>query len=374
MIKRELQAKGLQNLTGENLRAAKANITLDLAYRQSAKAIGDFQRTQEGAANQFRIVQERTKNLAEQFGAVLLPIVVKITTKLVPLIDKFSELSMRNKKLILIAAAVAAALGPIIFIAGTLMTSIAALIPAVTALGGAFMFLFASPPGLVILAIVAAVAALTVIVKKNWRVIKPFLIDVWGRIKRVAIPALKEVLAQVRVISSELRESLAPIIQLISRIFKEVFGSSASDELMSFAQIISDVVIVALKAMLSLLQYVVGSIGQMVGEFKQIVKWVDKLNLGIGDKISNIGAAMKSDFGKIKNFFSGEAGKIEGQLNGNVAQSTPAAASPVNVNSKSKLDINMTVDSEGRPSIKKVDSDENTDFKASLGRMSPIGV
>jgi len=83
---------------------------------------------------------------------------------------------------------------------------------------------------------------------------------------------------------------------------------------------------------------------------------------------------MKSDFGKIKNFFSGEAGKIEGQLNGNVAQSTPAAASPVNVNSKSKLDINMTVDSEGRPSIKKVDSDENTDFKASLGRMSPIGV
>ena len=44
-IKTELLAQGMGDLTGESLRQAKAQVTLDLALRQSKNAIGDYERS-----------------------------------------------------------------------------------------------------------------------------------------------------------------------------------------------------------------------------------------------------------------------------------------------------------------------------------------
>lgn len=70
------RAKGL---TFETERQAKAQATLDIAIRQSANAIGDYAKTSDGAANQFRLFNTRIEDLRIGIGAGLLPAVAEVT-------------------------------------------------------------------------------------------------------------------------------------------------------------------------------------------------------------------------------------------------------------------------------------------------------
>lgn len=57
----------------EMTKAEKAALTLELAYKQSANAIGDFERSQFSFANQTRIAQASMKNLSSSIGEIFLP-------------------------------------------------------------------------------------------------------------------------------------------------------------------------------------------------------------------------------------------------------------------------------------------------------------
>jgi hypothetical protein len=50
-VQQRLLAKGQQNLTGQALKAARAQVTLELATEQSKNAIGDFARSSDSTAN-----------------------------------------------------------------------------------------------------------------------------------------------------------------------------------------------------------------------------------------------------------------------------------------------------------------------------------
>lgn len=95
-IKAELLARGMGKLTGEALRQAKAQITLDLAYRQSRKAVGDFERTQTSFANQTRIAKASIEDIVVTIGQNFLPIATKIVstfnTKMIPVIKNVVDL------------------------------------------------------------------------------------------------------------------------------------------------------------------------------------------------------------------------------------------------------------------------------------------
>ncbi len=102
-------------------RVAKAQLTFQLATRQSQKAIGDYARTSEGFANQFRELQERTKDLSADFGTMLLPVAKKLLDNTIKLVDKFQSLSLAEKTAAIESVALAAAIGPALNILGRLI-------------------------------------------------------------------------------------------------------------------------------------------------------------------------------------------------------------------------------------------------------------
>ena len=76
-VKSELLARGMKNLTGQALLAARAQVTLDLAMRQSGDAMGDIMRTSGSFANQLKLLRARITDAAIAIGKLLLPLATK---------------------------------------------------------------------------------------------------------------------------------------------------------------------------------------------------------------------------------------------------------------------------------------------------------
>ena len=146
--------------------AEKVALRYQFIIAKTANAQGDFGRTSDGAANQMRIFQESLKELSAKFGQVILPMFTKLVSFANGLLQKFSELSPTTKKLIIVFAGIAAALGPVLYILGTLVTLAPAIGTALTVMMG--------PIGLII----AGLTAIAVVIYKNWAGIKQALVDV----------------------------------------------------------------------------------------------------------------------------------------------------------------------------------------------------
>ena len=121
---------------------------------------GDFLRTNEGFANQLRILNSAWKDLSITLGVIILPLATKLIKKLTKLVHWFNELSPKVQKIILIVGGLVAVLGP-------LLIAISFMIPAIVLLGSAFVglggfimvavtalkaFMIANPLGLFIVA------------------------------------------------------------------------------------------------------------------------------------------------------------------------------------------------------------------------------
>ena len=132
---------------GASLLQAKALTALKMATDQSKNAIGDYARTQEGAANIIRDTLNDVKDLAVEMGTFLIPIVKDVVKRIKELIDRFMNMSDSSKMLILRLAGIAAAAGPVLLFVGNLIKSFKILIP--------LMKILASPAGLIGAAVVA---------------------------------------------------------------------------------------------------------------------------------------------------------------------------------------------------------------------------
>jgi len=146
--------------------AQKVALRYKFIMESTSNAQGDFGRTSGGAANQMRIFQESLKELSAKFGQVILPVFTKLVSFANGLLQKFAELSPTTKKLIVVFAGIAAALGPVIYILGTLMT----MAPAI----GTALSVMMGPIGL----IVAGLTAISVVIYKNWAGIKSALVKI----------------------------------------------------------------------------------------------------------------------------------------------------------------------------------------------------
>ena len=146
--------------------AQKVALRYKFIMESTSNAQGDFGRTSGGAANQMRIFQESLKELSAKFGQVILPVFTKLVSFANGLLQKFAELSPSTKKLIVVFAGIAAALGPVLYILGTLMT----MAPAI----GTALSVMMGPIGL----IVAGLTAISVVIYKNWAGIKSALVKI----------------------------------------------------------------------------------------------------------------------------------------------------------------------------------------------------
>ena len=179
----------------EMTQAEKVTLRYEYVMEQTRNAQGDYARTSDGAANSIRTMKAELSNLGVAFGQQLLPVITPLIQKVTEVIQKFGELDDGTKKTIITIAGIAAAVGPVLSVAGritmgigsitsgigTTMKVVSTIAPVLTgtiipAIGGV---LAAIAPALPIIAAVAAAVAAVILVVKNWGAISEWFKGVW---------------------------------------------------------------------------------------------------------------------------------------------------------------------------------------------------
>lgn len=171
--------KAQRGTAGELTAAAKSQAAYALIMEQTTTAQGDFERTSDGLANSMRIVKAQVMDLAAQFGTFLLPFVQQAVDFFRDLMKRLQALTPEQQKMILMAAGIAAALGPVLIIVGTLISTIGAIIPVI----GAVVGVLSGPLLLVIGLVIGAIALLVAAWRNNWFGIREIVANAIERIK-----------------------------------------------------------------------------------------------------------------------------------------------------------------------------------------------
>jgi phage-related protein len=122
---------GLVEANGEITEQSKVLARAQVILASTKDAQGDAARTSDSYANSVRRLQGAWQELSVEIGKVLLPMATTVVKALSPVLEWFKNLDPEMKKIIVVFAAVATALGPIIIAAGFLATALAALSPIV---------------------------------------------------------------------------------------------------------------------------------------------------------------------------------------------------------------------------------------------------
>lgn len=108
-VKQRLLAKGQAALTGEALKAAKAQATWELILERSTNAVGDFARTQNSYANQTRILSGNLEDASAMIGQAFLPVVTAVIAGINFLVDVFKSIPSPLRNFIVLIVALVAA-------------------------------------------------------------------------------------------------------------------------------------------------------------------------------------------------------------------------------------------------------------------------
>jgi len=182
---------GKESLSSWNILLHKGGDYLGQLSDRAKNANGETKKLSAQMANtpvnQFKKLKETLHTVGVTFGTEILPAILPVVQKLQELVNWFAHLSEGTKRTILVFAALAAALGPVLIIAGQMITSIGAIVgvfaklsaaggiwevvstaaaATTSALATAIDFLL-GPIGLVLLGIAAAIA-IGVLLYKNW--------------------------------------------------------------------------------------------------------------------------------------------------------------------------------------------------------------
>lgn len=161
--------QGIKKTIKEMTQAEKVQLRYNFVMSKTANAQGDFARTSEGAANQMRIFQESMKELGASFGAVILPAFTKLVQKANAVLLKFRDLDEGTKKTIMIIGGIAAAIGPVLVVLGSMSsgiglvasgfaTALPIIIKVISAFKNLTIAMLANPVGLIAAAVVTLVA------------------------------------------------------------------------------------------------------------------------------------------------------------------------------------------------------------------------
>lgn len=137
----------LRNLTAEEMKAGGAIAYVNDNYKGFAETAAQ---TGMGPLQQLK---NTLGDLAEQFGAILVPIIQKLAVRLKEIAEKFQQLSPRTREVITTIAAVVAAVGPLLVVGGKLLAALKTTIALLPALGSAFTALAATPIGATVTAL-----------------------------------------------------------------------------------------------------------------------------------------------------------------------------------------------------------------------------
>lgn len=137
----------------------------------SQKAAGIMKDNLKGAVEEMSGAMETA---AISIGTALTPMLRQAAEFISKLVEKFNEASPAQQKMVLIMAALAAVIGPVVIFVGMLMSALAAIMPILGAIAGAFGLLI-SPIGLLVVAIIG----ISIVIYKYWDEIKAFTISIF---------------------------------------------------------------------------------------------------------------------------------------------------------------------------------------------------
>tara|TARA_R100001460_G_scaffold50092_1_gene88410 strand:+ start:168 stop:2180 length:2013 start_codon:yes stop_codon:yes gene_type:complete len=121
-------SKGMDGNVKSMTQAQKVALRYSFIMESTANAQGDFARTSDGFANQFRVLQESMKQLGEQFGKILLPLATRMVVKLQNFATAISNLTTEQKENIVQFAKYAAIIGPLLLVLGKFSIAISSII------------------------------------------------------------------------------------------------------------------------------------------------------------------------------------------------------------------------------------------------------
>lgn len=161
--------QGIRKTIKEMSQAEKVQLRYQYVMEKTANAHGDFANTSEGAANQMRKFQEQMKELGATFGAVILPAFTKLVKAANKVLLKFRNLDEGTKKTIMIIGGIAAAIGPVLVVLGSMSsgiglvasgfaTALPIIIKVVSAFKNLTIAMLANPVGAIAAAVVTLVA------------------------------------------------------------------------------------------------------------------------------------------------------------------------------------------------------------------------
>lgn len=239
-VQAKLLDKGMGDLTGEALRQAKAQVTLEIAMEQSKNAIGDYARSA-GSLTQTQIelkknIEDTAIILGQTFAPILNDVLKRITPVIVQVRDWIEQNPELTKKIVIAAAAVAVlvtAIGGLGLALPAIIAGISALISPFGAILGVFALLL---PKIIQNkdAIIAFVQNGINKMKEAWEKFKPTLdiiIDtllfLWDVAKTFLTPifkVLQEELGKLWASVKELWEIVSPVLIPALKLLGSILG------------------------------------------------------------------------------------------------------------------------------------------------------
>ncbi|HEY9886056.1 MAG TPA: hypothetical protein V6C96_02225, partial [Vampirovibrionales bacterium] len=155
-VKKQVAINTAKGLTFETERQAKAYATLDIALSQSANALGDYARTSDGFANQQKLLASRIEDLTVSIGSVFIPVANKLVGIAINIVTALNSVDAETRKVIIVFTAIAAAIGPLLLVVGSLISAFPLIVTGFAAVKSA-VIAATGPFGLIALAVAAAI-------------------------------------------------------------------------------------------------------------------------------------------------------------------------------------------------------------------------
>ncbi len=266
LIKTKALELGLVGVNGEMTLQAKQGATLALIWEQTGAAQGQAAREADGASGAMRALQTEITNLSTELGDVLLPVITPIVSGIRDFVSGIRDLSPEAKKMIVVVAGIAAAVGPLLLGLGGLLKMLPLIMAGFTTITG--------PIGIAI----AAIAGATILVVKNWDAIKAYFTTGGGSELFDSIKTLFNTVKDVVLdVFSEIKNTITTIWNAIGSTLIKVFGNSF-DTIMTVVTVAIDIVSGVLNTLINLLK----------GDFSGALESIKTLAKDVFDGFKNI--------------------------------------------------------------------------------------
>lgn len=196
-VKNKAVEMGLTDSTKNVTKQMKAVVLLKEVYAQSGDALAGYTKEALDTKTKLLLLTARLKDIGAELATRFLPYIVKAMEKIREWAEAFANLSPKMRNIILIVAGIAAAIGPLILIAGMLISSIGAIAGVLGAI---------TAPSLGVVASIGAVVAVLMTAWNKSILFRNTVKKVWGQIYKTISKIAKSIMGIVKTLWEFLKD------------------------------------------------------------------------------------------------------------------------------------------------------------------------